>query len=421
MEAPIMSSEQIQDLCELCPTRGELAAFSAGRLSLPHLERLAAHLELCQRCSSAIENSQPSDDALLMALRGPVAEESFFMEPECEALEVRAKALAYQIKNRGSKHWLDTLEDRNISLIKQLSQSENGYGLVYQATDATARHLAIRLLPRSCRSSEERCGRYAEKTSAAAKRTCGQVLPVLEVLEHDGRLALLSPYVHGWSLAQVIANRRALRDNKGNTQVHPLVVASEKCYLQMALGVFDQIIGLVAALHAEDQTYPELRPSSCLLDGQGKIWLADYGLWQFSGGFGGIQPLPTSDEHSAFLPSVPGYLSPEEWGGRWQHDFSLDVFRLGVLCYQLLTLELPYGIAPLTPKKHAPLLPSQRQPLIGQELDGLILRCLEVDRGKRFLTAKDVKEAWTEARGRGWLGWWGDRVRGWLRLGTKSQ
>ena len=86
----------------------------------------------------------------------------------------------------------------------------------------------------------------------------------------------------------------------------------------------------------------------------------------------------------------PGFISPEEWRAERDIGAPADVFRLGVIMYQALTLRLPFGIAPLSNRTRAPMPPKHLQRLVPAPVDEIIMRCLATRKADRFRTAADI-------------------------------
>src|SRR5262249_7014604 len=87
----------------------------------------------------------------------------------------------------------------------------------------------------------------------------------------------------------------------------------------------------------------------------------------------------------------PGFISPEEWRAERETGPVADVFRLGVIMYQALTLRLPFGIAPLSNRTRAPMPPRHLQRLVPPPVDEMIMRCLAIRKADRFRTAADIR------------------------------
>jgi serine/threonine protein kinase len=228
----------------------------------------------------------------------------------------------------------------------------------------------------------------------AAGLGAAQIVPLIDVVAAEGNMVLVSPFVSGTDLGRIIKERR-VRRRGGETQgAHPLSLLADREYLATMLAVLDQVIESVAAVHEAGECYPELKPANVLVDENGQVGLTDFGLSRLASRFtaeDGGQP----ESHLG----IAGYISPEEWQGRRRLGPEADVFRLGVLIYQALTLELPYGIAPIGPGRSPPKRPGARQELLGAALDGVILKALEAERSKRHENAKALAAEWRQSRG----------------------
>jgi serine/threonine protein kinase len=170
----------------------------------------------------------------------------------------------------------------------------------------------------------------------------------------------------------------------------------------------DQVVDAVARVHAANGRYLDVKPSNCLVDYDGALWLSDFGLGRLLGPWGDLRLgdgllAPVEVEAMGGYPDVQvgsqGYLSPEQWAGRRDVDRRADVFLLGATIYHGLTLELPYSMGPIGVNKMRALAPSRRQPLLPADLDAVILQALEPQRQRRFASAVEMQEAWQRIRG----------------------
>jgi len=93
------------------------------------------------------------------------------------------------------------------------------------------------------------------------------------------------------------------------------------------------------------------------------------------------------------LGSAP-YLSPEQVMGV-RCDPRSDIFALGVILYELATGQLPFG-SPTSPGGlrqrlfRDPLPPRALEPSLPEWFQEIVLRCLEVDAGRRYATAAQL-------------------------------
>ena len=85
-------------------------------------------------------------------------------------------------------------------------------------------------------------------------------------------------------------------------------------------------------LHERDIVYRDIKPENILIDMDGHIRIADFGLAK----------VIRENERSHSLCGSPEYLSPEMIVHGEGHDRRLDIYSLGVLLYEMLTGLPPY-------------------------------------------------------------------------------
>jgi serine/threonine-protein kinase len=160
-----------------------------------------------------------------------------------------------------------------------------------------------------------------------------------------------------------------------------------------------QVIETMASVHEAKAIYPELHSTTTLFTAQDEVWLTDFGVSELLLGkpHHAMSHENRRTEGEDFCLRHPGYVTPEEWSGKSGKEPTADVFRLGALFYQALTLELPYGIAPISARRTKPVAPSKRQSWIPKSLDAVILRALEFDPSQRYASASELRDDWKHA------------------------
>jgi serine/threonine protein kinase len=269
--------------------------------------------------------------------------------------------------------------------------------------------------------------RVIAESATAAGRTANRIMPILDLVSANDLVALVLPFVDGPSLADIVKERR--RTLKAESYADSGAISEEQ-YVSAILKVLRQTVQALATLHSSDQRFPELRSSSVLVDQSGSAWLADRGLgsliaaglcparmtyrpgntWAAPAGgtpaggtprpafvSNGLQSRNASTPLDALVDNLhtlhatrPGFISPEEWRAERKIGAAADVFRLGVIMYQALTLRLPFGIAPLSNRTRAPMPPRHLQRLVPAPVDDIIMRCLAMRQSERFRTAADI-------------------------------
>ncbi|MFE5483658.1 protein kinase [Streptomyces sp. NPDC056527] len=189
-------------------------------------------------------------------------------------------------------------------------------GEVWQATDEVlGRAVAVKLML-GHGTDPSAADRFRLEAQTAARLSHPHVVGVFDFGTWDGKLFLVMELVEGESLA----------GNPGN----PLVLPAER----VAHVAAHAAAGLAAA-HREGVVHRDIKPGNLLLDGDGTVKLADFGIARFV------------DDPSAGLTTtgqIVGtglYLAPERALGRPASPAS-DVYSLGCVLYQLLTGRPPF-------------------------------------------------------------------------------
>jgi eukaryotic-like serine/threonine-protein kinase len=111
--------------------------------------------------------------------------------------------------------------------------------------------------------------------------------------------------------------------------------------LRERLTLFAAICDAVSAAHRQLVIHGDIKPANILVGPDGSPKLLDFGLSRI------IQPVATDVTMSMVL-LTPGYASPEQVRGE-RLSTATDIYSLGVLLFELLTGESPYGEAASSP------------------------------------------------------------------------
>jgi serine/threonine protein kinase len=152
----------------------------------------------------------------------------------------------------------------------------------------------------------------------------------------------------------------------------------------------------LAFLHAREVYHLDLKPSNVLLGTDGRPLLLDFNLSadgrNATPRLGGTLPYMAPEQLEAL---AAGATDSRSLDGR------ADLYSLGVILYELLTSELPFGPVPALPTRElAPLLLGRQRagcrpvraaaPRAARPLAAVVQRCLAFDRAERPATAGDV-------------------------------
>jgi serine/threonine protein kinase len=152
---------------------------------------------------------------------------------------------------------------------------------------------------------------------------------------------------------------------------------SGKLAPEQALAIVPQICEALQYAHDHGLVHRDIKPANLLLDKNGQVKIADFGLAKLVA----QKPEDLTLTGAGQVMGTPQYMAPEQIEHPLQVDHRADIYSLGVVFYQMLTGELPIG-------RFAP--PSKRVQ-IDVRLDEVVLRALEKEPELRYQQASEIK------------------------------
>jgi predicted Ser/Thr protein kinase len=235
-----------------------------------------------------------------------------------------------------------------LEILKLLGQG--GMGAVYKARQSGLdRLVAVKILPPEVGVDPAFAVRFTREARALARLSHQNVA--------DGLYYFIMEYVDGTNLRQLIA--------AGGLKP------------EQALAIVPQICEALQFAHNEGIVHRDIKPENILVDKQGRVKIADFGLAKLLGQDAGDHSLTATQQVMGTL----RYMAPEQIQGAHAVDHRADIYSLGVIFYELLTGELPTGR----------FAPPSKKVQIDVRLDEIVLRALEHDREQRYQQASDIK------------------------------
>jgi serine/threonine-protein kinase len=264
-------------------------------------------------------------------------------------------------------------------------------------------------------------GRFLREGEIAGRLSHPHIIPVHDIgirLEKGSR----RPY-----FVMTEIEGRDLRDILGAVEKGEGTIRREFSRHRL-LRIFQDVCLAVAYAHDQGVIHRDLKPANVMVGNYGEVYVVDWGLAKVHGQEDEIlvdRKIPDGRPDTSAtqltldgqIIGTPAYMPPEQAEGKIAEvDFLSDIYSLGAILYEILTLRPPYEGATLinviaTVLKGDLVPPSARvdavreklargredsplafPPPILPELEEICLRAMAQDKGNRFATVVDLHD-----------------------------
>jgi len=279
-----------------------------------------------------------------------------------------------------------------------------GFGRVWSAQDRRVdKEVAIKFIRLPLHSSSDPEELFENERSALARIDRPGIARILDCGRLDDQFYLVMDLITGRTVCDAVEVLRKGRDSGD----HPpsgeaLRAAIEQAKLagdsdltsgpswhHVCARIVTELLAALEAVHAAGVVHLDIHTSNVVLRGGGHPVLLDFGISVLR-----REDLTPTD---AFRGSL-AYMDPEQIRqGRNGHDPRTDVYQVGLVLYELLTLEPVFAAdgndeLPMRVRQGDFRPPRAIDPAIPRHLEAICLRALANEPGQRFQSAAEFRE-----------------------------
>lgn len=225
------------------------------------------------------------------------------------------------------------------------SIGKGGMGEVFLAFDTVCgRKIALKKIRSDLLEHPQIRHRFLKEAHITCQLTHPAIIPIYSIQSVQLSAFYTMPFVEGETLKQILRKTRQ-QEKKGEKILH--IGGSIPALMRS----FITICQAIAYAHAKGVLHRDIKPENIIIGKYGEVLLLDWGLAKFL-------YAPQAEEDSSFQPIIQlpqnaeitklgkvvgtvAYMAPERALGQ-PATIQTDIYALGVILYQLLTLEMPF-------------------------------------------------------------------------------
>jgi serine/threonine-protein kinase len=244
-------------------------------------------------------------------------------------------------------------------------------GIVYKGRDPKLNRVtAIKTIRFTDDFDEEQAAKIREQfyreAEVVAKLSHPNIVTIYDVGEDLDLSYLAMEYLEGENLEAFVRKDNLMPIRKG-------------------IDLTAQVCDALAYAHSHGIVHRDIKPANIMILKNGLVKVTDFGI---------ARATATSKTRTGVIKGTPYYMSPEQISGM-KVDGRSDIFSLGIVFYQLLTGELPFGGENLAAIMYQittvePDPPTKHNPKIYKAAVAIVNRALEKSLESRYQDAKQM-------------------------------
>lgn len=246
-----------------------------------------------------------------------------------------------------------------------------GMGVVYRVHDTVlSEDVALKLMAPRLLQDQTAVQRFLNEARVTRQLTHKNVVRVHDIGRCGDMLYISMEFVRGRSLRKAAADRAA---------------AGQPFSTEEVISIMCQVCDSLEYAH-QFTIHRDIKPENVMLTEAGDVKLMDFGLSKLLAAPGLTM--------TAAVMGTPMYMAPEQFRDSAHVDLRADLFSVGIMLYELLTGQIPTGMARPA---------SQMREGIPPAMDLIVSRCTAPEADQRYSSAgeirNDLRTALLEMRG----------------------
>ncbi|MBI5931786.1 MAG: protein kinase [Chloroflexi bacterium] len=194
---------------------------------------------------------------------------------------------------------------------------QGGFGAVYRAYQTLVkREVAVKIILPQYANHPDFIRNFEAEAQLIARLEHLHIVPLYDYWREPDGAYLVMRWLRGGSL------QSSLRQGPWN--------------IENAARLLDQMAAALTVAHRNSVIHRDIKPGNILLDQEGNAYLTDFGIAK------NLESGSNNEEEKGAVVGSPAYMSPEQIRSE---DITpqTDIYSLGVVMYEVLTGEQPYG------------------------------------------------------------------------------
>lgn len=265
---------------------------------------------------------------------------------------------------------------------------QGGMGEVLLGYDVKCgRRIALKKIRKDLVEFKRLHNRFLKEARITSQLTHPAIMPIYSIEDQGEIVYYTMPFVQGETLKQILRNTRD-QEKQGENPHHigESIPALVRIFITVCQGI--------AYAHSKGVLHRDIKPENVMVGKYGEVLILDWGLAKLiEGQEDELIQIESSDQDLTKVGKVVGtinFMAPERAKGN-PATIQTEVYALGVLLYQILTLRNPFRRGSLDEyrkvmDKEAVEDPSDVAPYrdVPRLLSRIVMKCLDKDPDQRY-------------------------------------